>query len=439
MNTVHPDLALRHIPEPLRRGVIQEIAVRRSRLKKRWNAFIFCTFTLIIVVARFPAFNQPVNKVIAPITAGIFIFQFRHYLRRLPAEYYCFAGFLLWSLSGYPAALEKGYFIEYFTLIFQIFILMLVVFCHGKLQNNLRIFHIVYMLNVWVFFLTSLLTGEVSLFGDGATSGRVFGLVVSPNGYGYVMFLGGVSALLFLSKKKRSAFLNVFLTTVLVMSTLGIIWSASRKAFIGWVIFAALWVVMNLGANIARNVFAGLGVLLISTALWFGVKYIMEETYIGQRFHKLEAEDTYLGRNRTILYQESFEVFRKHPLTGVGLSNFQVYSSLGGYTHSDYMEVVTNTGIPGLILYLGFYLVIINRLLKTLNHPISRDQMIYSLNLLCFIGIYLALGIGRPNFTSIFSMSYMAMVSMESIFIVNSINAYWAQKQRVRHRSNHRT
>jgi len=393
-------------------------------MEKRWNVYVLFMFVLIIIVARFPTFNQFVNKFAAPVLAAIYIFQFRHLLRRLPAEYYYFAGFLIWSLSGYPVAREKGYFLEYFTLIFQIFILMLVIFCHGRIQKNLKVFHWVYMINAVVFFLTSLISGEASLFGA-ASSRRVFGLVVSPNGYGYIMFLGGVSALLILSRGRRKTAMKLFIACVITIATMGIIWSASRKAFIGWVAFLALWVVLNLGVNIARNVFAGLGILLISMALWFGVKYTMEETFIGQRFYQMEQEENYLGRNRTILYLESLDVFKKHPIVGVGLSNFQIYSTLGGYTHSDYMEVLTNTGVPGLLLYLGFYMVIINRIIKVLYTAVTRKQVIHALNLLCFTGIYLMMGFGRPNFTSIFSMSYMAIVSLESIFLRESIHRYW--------------
>jgi len=430
MNPVGSDVLQRDGVTWNRQIYLQDAKERKNRLLKRWNAFIFLVFFLIIVVARFPMFNQMINKVAAPVFSAVFVFQFRHLLRKLPAEYFLFAGFLVWSLSGYPVALEKGYYIEYFTLIFQIFILMLVVVAHAKLQKNLAVFHSVYMINALVFFLTSIFTGEVTSLRPGDVSGRVFGLIVSPNGYGYIMLLAGVSALLNMARKRHRTGLNLFYLMVTAVATLGIIWSGSRKAFLGWVIFACIWVMMNLGANILRNIFAGVGVLMISLALWFGVQYILEETIMGERFHKLEREDSVLGRNRAILYRESVEVFKDHPLVGVGLSNFQVYSKLGGYTHSDYMEVLTNTGIPGLILYLGLYVVIINRLLKSIRFALYRQQMIHTLNMLSFLLIYLMMGFGRPNFNSIFSMSYMAIISMESVLLKQNIARHWTLRRR---------
>ncbi|MBN1295820.1 O-antigen ligase family protein [bacterium] len=410
--------------------VFLEQRAREMRMKRRWNQFILIFFILTIVVARFPSFNQIINKGIAPLMAGAFLFQFRHLLRKMPAELYCFGGFLFWSLSGYPVALEKGYFLEYFTLIFQIFILMLVIVCHGKIQRNILTFHFVYMMNALVFFLTSLATKEVTSITGGFSSGRVFGLVVSPNGYGFIMFLAGVSALLWLSRKRkqRNARITVFISIVLIVATIGIIWSASRKAFIGWVVFASIWVMLNIGSNMARNIFAGVGIALTSLAIWFGVEYTLKETTIGIRFQKMEQEENVLGRNRTILYQESIAILRKHAIVGVGLSNFQVYSKLGGYTHSDYMEVLTNTGIPGFVLYLGFYVIIVKRILKTIPIALQRQDVINALNYLVFIAIYLMIGFGRPNFNSIFSMSYMAMISTESILLKESVRMQWRRR-----------
>ena len=77
------------------------------------------------------------------------------------------------------------------------------------------------------------------------------------------------------------------------------------------------------------------------------------------RFETLGKEYTGTGQNRISIWRDTLTLIRQHPLFGTGLGTFSVaYTSvqtafldlLVDHAHSDYLEVVSELGLPGGIL-----------------------------------------------------------------------------------------
>ena len=75
-------------------------------------------------------------------------------------------------------------------------------------------------------------------------------------------------------------------------------------------------------------------------------------------------------KDRWIIAVDAFRVFLLHPIFGVGIDNYSLYSSFGLYAHSTILELLAGTGIFGTILFLCPYFSVIKTLF---NHSIKKS------------------------------------------------------------------
>jgi O-antigen ligase len=106
-----------------------------------------------------------------------------------------------------------------------------------------------------------------------------------------------------------------------------------------------------------RGVVAGLFFLgIIGIVAWVGSDPVV------MRFEILGQEYTQTGQNRISIWRDTLKLIHQHPLLGTGLGTFSVaYTSvqtaflnhLVDHAHCDYLEVVSELGVPGGILVFG--------------------------------------------------------------------------------------
>ena len=83
-------------------------------------------------------------------------------------------------------------------------------------------------------------------------------------------------------------------------------------------------------------------------------------------------------QQRINYYKSSFEIFKKHPIFGIGIGNWKYKSieynrfNLNGYivpfvTHNDFLQVLNETGLFGFISYLLIFIFIMYSFLKRKN------------------------------------------------------------------------
>ncbi len=386
--------------------------LNRERLKHErfWSAFIFIFLVLVITVARFQRFTFLVNRLFAPAMAMWIVYRFRERLFSLPGELYLYFLFLMWSFSGFFIAVNIPFFINYFKLMAQIFVLMVCITLY--ILEFCRISPVIaaFIVNGVVMFINVVATGELeraerTFVGDT----RVAGLLQNANGFAYVLLLAG-SAALFNWHTWRKPWQRMVIIGVVLSMSFGIVWSASRKAFLGWILFLAFWTTINFGMNLLKSLTAIFAIAVIGWGLWLGFMYVMEKSFLGERLRQMQRAESVLGSRRTELYDEAYNILKKHPVFGVGLSNFEVFSELNSYTHSDYMEVLTNTGIPGFLVYISIYILLLIRLVK-LNFSRLKVVKWLARSMILFLAVYLMMAIGRPNFNDLFSMAFISLMA----------------------------
>jgi len=188
--------------------------------------------------------------------------------------------------------------------------------------------------------------------------------------------------------------------------TLGILLSASRKNFLTLGLFVLLWFFFCYRQDI-KNPVRFFGVLILLFAIgYFSFDYILENTHLGVRINSAANETS--NPKRLMLYQEGWQMFKNNPFYGVGLGNFAVNSNFGTFSHSDLMELLATTGLPGLILYLEIYRNLLKRVRK-LKRFYTEGMSLYRLNLIIPVIVsFIFLGVGATIFTDIIIFSLIA-------------------------------
>lgn len=101
-------------------------------------------------------------------------------------------------------------------------------------------------------------------------------------------------------------------------------------------------------------------------------------------------------KDRLKIWDKTIAVFKDHPLMGVGTSNWKLtvlgYGSEGlvweeGYyvpdrPHNVYLQLLGETGIPGVLLYLGMWVLIALMAIKVILKPQNNDRKILAILLL---------------------------------------------------------
>ena len=164
-----------------------------------------------------------------------------------------------------------------------------------------------------------------------------------------------------------------------LLSLVAILYVATRKAFVGWIIIMGVSLLSRFRFNKPLD---WLKLLVLLLAALFVYNYLMEHTYLGVRMKEtveqgMEKNETdvealnYLG-DRAMQYVWAWEEFLKHPLTGIGIRNYQVVTGSYYRIHSEYMVQLCECGLIGATLYFLFVLGLFKTLLKSRSRGDNR-------------------------------------------------------------------
>jgi O-antigen ligase len=236
-------------------------------------------------------------------------------------------------------------------------------------------------------FFTS--NGKLYWIRELAAGGAPYGPYVNRNHFAGFMELVaplGLSLLVLRGTRRE----QVPLVGLFVMVSVGSLFlSASRG---GITVFLCELVLLAGMAWVGRSGNMRLGavalVLLAACALiaWLGVGEVM------QRFAQVRSGEVTSSR-RVGIVKDSWRIFRDHPWKGTGLGTFVAafpkYESyydgkVVDHAHNDYVETISDLGIPGAICGLAFLIILIGRALSKI---LARQS---SFSLAFHIGAFVA-------------------------------------------------
>jgi len=329
-------------------------------------------------------------------------YAIRH--RVLPnAEMILFILWLMWALLGVFTAVSGLLFWWEWSRGFQIWIMLCIIsgltFSRRLLYYNLAWF----LAGAAVVGGYSYITGDYSRAATGGDVERVAGLTLNANEFGWVMLLATVAmAYIWMSPSRSRALKYVLLGVGMGLAAVASILSGSRKAILGLGLFYVGWTWFCYRREILKRpgVLAGVAVLAIGAV---AVVIFARHMPVAQRF--LESWQVLAGErvggggsNRLDLYREAWRLFVAHPVMGVGLDQFRVYSIYHSVAHAEYAEVAADTGLVGFVLYFSIFVAMWWRAGK-IRRSITDPFVVKVAGLVrAMLIVILVLDLGRYNY-----------------------------------------
>lgn len=342
--------------------------------------------------------------------SGLFLIYFLYHRIsiKVPPEIIIYFVWIVWSLGGMKNIIDESLYFHQLKTIIQIGIMIFLVSTIIAMRRNISVVILAMAVGVTILSINSIYTGEFQIATEIDSSTRAGSLIGNSNEFAYcLLFL--LFAMFYFWEKYPSLLWRTILSAIISFSFIFIVLSGSRKGFLSSLVFIFLWWLFTKGKELSKKPVSVCIILLILLGgIYFITNFVMSDTLLGKRFESKEIER---GSNTRIqMYKDGFNIIKNYPIFGIGLNNYRLLSSSGLYSHSDYIEVASNTGIGGFILYFSIYIVLWRRL-NRIKRMTNDHRLLYIIGLLkAMILTILLFALGRPNITSKITWLFLACV-----------------------------
>jgi O-antigen ligase len=231
----------------------------------------------------------------------------------------------------------------------------------------------------WALVGTAAISGLVGLSNPirySGIDGRLFGTLEHPSAFSTMMAVGFCICVAAFPTL-RSVFTKAISVALALLFLYLIALSGSRIcaiAAMGGAITLAFCFLYTHGTNLGKSVI----VISLSVLLAIGAGILLSSVYTG-RFENLltlvETGNVNLANESSLagrvwMYKAGWKIALDNPLLGAGLDAFRGMGTAPGLTvrnnlHSNYVDILANTGFPGALLYFSMYIIWMKRLIGT--------------------------------------------------------------------------
>jgi probable O-glycosylation ligase (exosortase A-associated) len=383
----------------------------------------------------FPIGDFPIVKIIAIIAPIAYIFERRDgkdlfFSRAIESKMIVLLGALGVLFTPIAASPHDSWhtLTEAFFKVIIIFELMLQVVNQKKQLRSLFTLVTVSLTLMSMVAVKNYLSGEFTLRGE-RIAGIVGGMFSNPNDLAIALNMTWPLALVLALTTKEKRKKIFYLVCIGVMMT-AIITTFSRGGFISLMAAGGL-LAWKLGRG--RRISTVLASLLLAGCLLA----IMPGNYVHRLLTivNVEQDETGSAQERQQLLETGLNLAMRHPVIGVGMGNFHIYTAQDKVAHNSYVEIAAELGLIGLIAYL----IILFSSMKRMNRiekeialspdPGLRETRYYAIGVQ---GALMAYAIG-----SIFaSIEYLWYLYYAAFYAITLTTIYQVQKAGVRARPN---
>lgn len=346
------------------------------------NAKIFLNdcFVDVLIILIFCGFFSHSNCSLLRIVPGFILaiilsLRFFHDLKnKNTKKYQYFFKYLVWYILffGY-SLLSVSWTISYdysFQLIREIlytmfFILLILLYItdYDKLKKVTKMYIITCVYTCILILMFNFQLRGTDLFGS--ITGLYFNRIA-------LLLCNGIFLSFFLYKstenKKYIGFSLLFYFVIFL--------TGSRKSLIMPLAFIIIFLILNIGKNKQKFIKTSLFVfilLIMSSILVFtnsNLKMRMIDLYQSIVYHEVTTDGSII--ERTYFRNAAIELFKHHPINGVGINGFRGYlASIKyrhvTYSHCNYTELLATLGIIGFSIYYFMYFIILKNTIKKFN------------------------------------------------------------------------
>lgn len=354
-------------------GKIQKVIF----LRDFWDLALFLFVVGVLTVSRIEGLSKIMILYGFTLTAGFLIYLSYRRLFGIVPEVIVYSAWIMWTLSGAAIAVDKFLFFSKLITIIQINFLLFVVSRMVSLRKNIFVVMSAIIVGGLIVILSGFYTGEFTEAVESNSRTRVAGLVENANGFAYQLTFV-VFAIFYFWKSKSSTVWRLLLLFILFLSVIGILFSGSRMGLLGLLTFIFLWWVFCSRKKLPQNPITFYSILIgiLYTSYKF-FSYVLTKTYLGHRTQLILEESSSLKRLQ--YYKDGLDMILHNPIFGVGLDNFRVLSS-ETYSHSNYIEIASTTGIIGFLIFFSIFLILWKRL-KRMEKIYKEPHFLYNIGL----------------------------------------------------------
>ena len=338
--------------------------------------------------------------------AALYALNILYFKKRpnIPPEILLYFLWITWSLTGMINAPDRDMYWQGLTTLLQMAVLIIIIAGITATYRSLSVVLLAILIGGLIVALSGFLSDEFELASEIESKTRATGLTNNANGFAYSLLFVVFSSVYFF-RRSSSSIWKIVLLGFFVFAFIGIVYSGSRKGFLGLLFFIALFFIYYKSKYFLHKPLRSF-LLFVSlfSIIYGGTNLVMSRTYLGKRMTYAKNEGSPM---RVQMYKEGFELIQEYPFAGVGWNNYRVFSSFDKYSHSDYIEVATNTGLVGFILYFSVYLLLWLRIKRLKSRCRQTDSFFISFAKAAILTI-LMLGFGRPNISSKITWCFLA-------------------------------
>lgn len=260
-----------------------------------------------------------------------------------------------------------------------------------------------------------LVTVPFDAWGSGERIGHYLG-AAKDGGYGntgltFVLSLGSVFALL----KAKTMKIRLFYLVFVGLSIISIL-SGSKKAIIIFAVAIFVYAVLYSG-NSAKLLVSIIFMAIACAVLWYVVMHVdVFYAAIGERVERslnYFSGESYDGstKNRANYLALALDLFKKHPIGGVGFDCFRCFNDRTSWAENTFLEMLADLGIIGFLIYFSFYFSMAYKLAvcffnKAMTHQLKNATALF----LSIIVVDLTMVSYRNDFIHIYLVMFFIMV-----------------------------
>ncbi len=172
----------------------------------------------------------------------------------------------------------------------------------------------------------------------------------------------------------------IFIILTLLISS--VLLSFSRGGYLG--MFAGLFSVIILSWKFLIPKIKVVIFLIILAGI---ISLLIPQNPIANRINSIINLEEGSNAGRLIIWQQAADVFREHPISGVGIGNYSFYLfpeekyRTPIYAHNTYLDIASEMGIFALIAWIGIFLSCFWQLFKIIKKTADKNLRIISIGL----------------------------------------------------------
>ena len=204
---------------------------------------------------------------------------------------------------------------------------------------------------------------------------------------------------IFLFNMLKRAYLSVYLLTMSILGVYSLIMTLSRGAWLGFLpmlFYLVIWVAYYLSKKGIVKL-PGKKLMLIAVGSVVGILIIT--VFLLPRDIKLRIKEVRFSSTtvqvRFTIWEGALKMIKKRPIAGYGVGSYQLnfpenrpqdyslksVSNNTINTHSEYLQIASNTGFIGLILFGFIAILLIKGNIKYLLNPPNREDFFFAMAL----------------------------------------------------------